>query len=238
MAGGPCLECPGDDWRWVVGAIAPGPDLPVYSQNGPVTNSVLNVSLGIELPGRKQISGRSAIVVCGAQRLPSFLEIRASEIRPLAILMAEQLWIIESAGNDVLRITPAIRILRDRDSKSISELDAIKMCLGESTFSDAEIGEVPLRVFVDSLLLSTPRSASVAAPSILKLAAIEASTIRVEVVLEGNAPLRITFDQSFQVMKIEREGMELAFNKGTAKQAHDRWRASLADRLKRNQQAK
>ena len=101
-----------------------------------------------------------------------------------------------------------------------------------------DTGTFLLSDFIVEDHLNDPGLSNPVGPLPLPNIVVDKTRIAFDVVFLKNAPIRMIFDHQFDLVKLERNGKELEFDRKVWKGIHEKWRQSISDWRKLNQEAK
>ena len=218
-----------------LGQKSPPRPVVVYSPTGMTTNSVIDCILTEDnLKGRVK-----DIIPAWRFRLDRphllFATIRNS-FSAVPILLGERLWVVKSVRGYGIEIAPAMMVSSAMTNGLITELDVVKIHPGmpdpvsarrvRALRSNAP-GTFFLSEFIVANQLNNPGLSNPVGPLPLENIVVEKSQIAFDVSFLENAPIRMIFDHQFDLLRLERNGKELEFDRKVWKAIHEKWLESI-----------
>ena len=229
-----------------LGQKSPPRPVVVYSPTGMTTNSVIDCILTED-----NLNGKvKDIIPAWRFRLDRphllFATIR-DYYSAVPILLGERLWVVKSVPGYGIEIAPAMMVSSAMTNGLITELDVVKIHPGMPDPVSARRvptvrcnapGTFFLSEFIVANHLNNPRLSNPVWSLPLENIAVDKSQIAFDVAFLKNAPIRMIFDHQFDLLRLERNGKELEFDRKVWKGIHEKWRQSISDWRKLNQEAK
>ena len=216
-----------------------------FTPDGPVTNSVRDSILSKFFRIRDRAFDARVWVFRIWDQNREFATVK-SGTAPLPILLSEELWVIQSGPDYAIEIAPALNVFRAGTIGGTSEsaavtavpkrLDPERIQRGLSPHSQP--GTFLLTEFIDENHLNNPQLANPVGSLPLQSIVVNKTQIAFDVSFLENAPIRMIFNHQFDLVKMERNGKELEFDRKVWKGIHEKWRLSISDWRKLNREEK
>ena len=217
----------------------------IYKPAGNVTNSVANAVLkqAFDIDGERLDVKMWVFELTDPQGLFAAFNVGSS---PIPIWLGNELWVIQSGGNYTMEIAPATLVIPSNGNDAKMGFGSVRVDKRRLEFGDDEgistltrdTGTFLFSLFIDQNHLYKPGLSNPVGSLPLQNIVVDKSQIAFDVVFLMNAPIRMIFDHQFDLVKLERNGKELEFDRKVWKGIHEKWRQSISDWRKLNREEK
>ena len=208
---------------------------------GPVTNSVLDATLSKAIVTDGVNFDARIWVFRLAEQHERFATVKIG-FTPIPILLGDVLWVLQLGDHYGMEIIPALPVFRSKKNHAEIGQDSVRMDpkrfdigTGQGNLSlPRNPGNFYLSDFIVENHLNNPLLANPIDSLPLQNIVVDKTRIAFDVVFLKNAPIRMIFDHQFDLVKLERNGKELEFDRKVWKGIHEKWRQSISDWRKLN----
>lgn len=234
------LSCQSQPVSWRVSGMEDGRNIIVYNPQSQNTNSFSKYSFS-SIKGRSNPFDKfEAFVFRISQDNTAFAALKITDTEPIPIRLGAELWVIQSAPHYELQIFPAVILRPFGGIISPRQIDALldEPPGGVESTQEESYGIVNLADIIEDDHLNGSKVTESPGSFPLNNVSVDKVRIAFDVAFKKNLPVRMTFDHQFDLIKLERAGKDLEFNRKAWKRIHEAWLKSISGRLKRNQENK